>query len=76
MLRHRSPDHGNTAVKDRDTSPAEAPVPLAHEPRSVGDDDWLIDDTEVVWATPPAAETNPIAVPSTVDTSRTKREYT
>jgi hypothetical protein len=76
MLRHRSPDHGNTAVKDRDTSPAEAPVPLAQEPRSIGDDDWLIDDTEVVWATPPATDTSPIAVPSTVDTSRTKREYT
>jgi MFS family permease len=76
MLRHRSPDHGNTAVKERDASPAEAPAPPAQEPRAVGADDWLIDDTNVVWATPPATEARPVAAPSTVDTVRPKREYT
>ena len=77
MLRHRSPDHGNTAVEDRDKSPAEPPAPPAHEPRSVGDDNWLLDDdTDVVWATPPPTEVRPTVAPPIVDTGRTKREYT
>lgn len=76
MLRHRSPDHGNTAVEDRDRSPAEAPAPPAHEPGSIGDDSWLIDDTDVVWATPPPTEVRPIVAPPIVDTGRTRRDYT
>jgi hypothetical protein len=81
MLRHRSPDHGNTAVKDRERSPAEAPAPSpapsAPQPRSIGDDDWLIDDdTQVVWATPPANDVKTVAATPTVATTRPAREYT
>lgn len=77
MLRHRSPDHGNTAVEERGTVPAEAPAPAAEDPLPIGDDSWLIDDsTELVWATPAPTEVSPIAAPRTVDPGRTKREYT
>lgn len=76
MLRHRSPDHGNTAVQDRDSPPAEAPAGSPQEARSVGDD-WLVDDdAELVWATPATADLGPTVAPSTVDTGRPAREYT
>jgi hypothetical protein len=85
MLRHRSPDRGNTAVEDRETSPAEAPPVPTEAPRSTSDDSWLIDDeTELAWSTPtpppvrssPATGVSPIAAPTTVEPSRTKRAYT
>jgi hypothetical protein len=77
MLRHRSPEHGNTAVQERGTSPTETPAPPVQAPRSIGDDGWLIDDdTDVMWATPAPSEASPIAAPATVDTGRTTREYT
>jgi hypothetical protein len=78
MLRHRSTDHGNTAVEDRHTSPVEVPAAPAERPRSVGEDGWLVDDdTDLVWATPAATtDVRPITAPRTVDPGHTKRAYT
>jgi hypothetical protein len=78
MLRHRSADHGNTAVEERDRSLTEATA-SPEAPRSTGDDAWpLDDDTEVVWATPAPAPTEPgpIPAPPTLDSGRTRRAYT